>query len=153
MEYEYSYKVSLLDPYIDIIKKENKFISRNKEIITIYRKKGYIARISIINDEIYLDFKEDKLLKSDLIERKESKKVKIDSLENCESILNILDFKKSNILKRYRTIYESNNIKFEIDEYIEPEKSYVFSFEGNKNICDLYHSKFIDLNKKYKLEK
>ena len=39
-------------------------------------------------------------------------------------------------MERYRIIYEGEKIKFEIDEYIKPEKSYVVSFEGDKKICD-----------------
>ena len=52
---------------------------------------------------------------------------------------------------RKRTIYEGNNIKFEIDEYIEPEKAYVVSFEGNKDICDKVNNDLKALNDIHKI--
>lgn len=136
MEYEYSYKVDSLDKYIEYLDNNYKFIEKYKETRVIYRNNGNMARITTRNNNYYLDFKENKLGSDDLIVRKESKTIKFDNLDNCESILEFLNYKKDNSLSRYRTIYEGNNIKFEIDEYIEPEKSFVVSFEGDKDICD-----------------
>lgn len=136
MEYEYSYKVDSLDKYIDYLDNNYRFIEKYKETRVIYRNNGNMARITTRNNNYYLDFKEDKLSSDDLIVRKESKTIKFDNLDNCECILEFLNYKKDNSLTRYRTIYEGNNIKFEIDEYIEPEKSFVVSFEGDKDICD-----------------
>ena len=137
MEYEYSYTVDDLSKVLDYLDKNYKFIEKYKEQRVIYRNSNHtMARITYKNNEMFLDFKEDKLSDKELIERKESKSIKIDDLESAENILSFLDYKKDNSMIRYRSIYEGNNIKFEIDEYLEPKKAYVISFEGNKDICD-----------------
>ena len=137
MEYEYSYTVDDLSKVLDYLDKNYKFIEKYKEQRVIYRNSNHtMARITYKNKEIFLDFKEDKLSDKELIERKETKSIKIDDLESTEDILSFLNYKKDNSMVRYRSIYEGNNIKFEIDEYLEPKKAYVISFEGNKDICD-----------------
>ena len=137
MEYEYSYTVDDLSKVLDYLDKNYKFIEKYKEQRVIYRNSNHtMARITYKNNEMFLDFKEDKLSDKELIERKESKSIKIDDLESAENILSFLDYKTDNSMIRYRSIYEGNNIKFEIDEYLEPKKAYVISFEGNKDICD-----------------
>lgn len=137
MEYEYSYTVDDLSKVLDYLDKNYKFIEKYKEQRVIYRNSNHtMARITYKNNEMYLDFKEDKLSDKELIERKESKSIKIDDLESAENILSFLDYKKDNSMIRYRSIYEGNNIKFEIDEYLDPKKAYVISFEGDKDICD-----------------
>ena len=137
MEYEYSYTVDDLSKVLDYLDKNYKFIEKYKEQRVIYRNSNHtMARITYKNNEMLLDFKEDKLSDKELIERKESKSIKMDDLESTEDILSFLDYKKDNSMIRYRSIYEGNNIKFEIDEYLEPKKAYVISFEGNKDICD-----------------
>ena len=98
-----------------------------------------------------LDFKENKMSNEDLIIRKESKSIKFDNLENCEDILDFLGYKKDNSMIRYRSIYTGDKIKFEIDEYLEPEKAFVVSFEGDKAICDKVNEELQDLNTKYKI--
>ena len=136
MEYEYSYKVSSLDEYLEYVNKHYKFIEKNKETRTIYRTDETIARITIRNNKMYLDFKENILRDEDLIERKESKQIEFYNLSNCEDILYFLGYTKDNTLVRTRSIYIGENIKFEIDEYEKPEKAFVFSFEGDKSTCD-----------------
>ncbi len=152
MEYEYCYKVKDLKEYLDYIQSKYKFVERYKEKRVIYRNKNNtIARITHKNNDIYLDFKENKISNEDLIVRKETKAIKIDSIKNCENILSFLNYKKDNMMERYRIIYEGEKIKFEIDEYIKPEKSYVVSFEGDKKICDKVNKEFKGLNDKYKI--
>ena len=56
----------------------------------------------------------------------------VDNIENCENILDFLGYTKDNSLYRKRTIYRGLGIKFEIDEYFEPESALVLSFEGEK---------------------
>ncbi len=137
MEYEYSYTVDDLSKVLDYLDNNYKFIEKYKEQRVIYRNSNHtMARITYKNNEMFLVFKEDKLSDKELIERKESKSIKIDDLESAENILSFLDYKKDNSMIRYRSIYEGNNIKFEIDEYLEPKKAYVISFEGDKDICD-----------------
>lgn len=152
MEYEYSYKVKSLKEYLKYIESKYEFKEKYKEKRVIYRGDGNIARITYKNDDMYLDFKEDKLTNKDLIVRKESKTIKFDNLENCEDILSFLGYVKDNSMTRNRTIYEGKQIKFEIDEYLEPEKAYVVSFEGAKKVCDELHSEMSELNKKYQIK-
>lgn len=151
MEYEYSFKVKNLEEYLKIIKEKYDFIESYDEKRVIYRKDDTIGRITYINNDMYLDFKENKLSNEDLIVRKESEKIKFDNLDNCESILSFLGYKKDNTLERTRTIYKGNKVKFEIDEYRQPEVCNVLSFEGDKTICDAIYKDFEGLNKKYKI--
>jgi len=152
MEYEYCYKVKNLKEYLKYIKDKYTFIEEYEEQRVIYRNNDTIARITYKNDDMYLDFKENKISNDDLTIRKESKTIKFDNLDNCEDILSFLNYKKDNSMKRKRTIYKGDNVKFEIDEYIEPEKAYVVSFEGDKKICDKINEDFKDLNKKYQIK-
>ena len=151
MEYEYCYKVSNLEEYLEYIEKNYKFKEKYKEKRVIYRNKKTIARVTYKNKDMYLDFKESKISDTDLNIRKETKKIKFDNIENCEDILAFLNYKKDNSMVRNRSIYEGKNITFEIDEYLEPEKAYVVSFEGDKKTCDKVNKHFTELNKKYKI--
>ena len=152
MEYEYCYKVKDLKEYLDYIESNYTFVERYKEKRVIYRhENNTIARITYKNDSMTLDFKENKISSDDLIVRKESKTIKFDNLENCEDILSFLGYKKDNSMTRERSIYTGENIKFEIDEYIEPESAYVVSFEGDKDTCDSVNKEFELLNKIYKI--
>lgn len=150
MEYEYSYRVTDLTEYLEYVNQNYEFKEMYKEKRVIYRGKGTIARITYKEDDMYLDFKEDKLRDDGLITRKESKQLKIEDVDAAEDILSFLGYKKDNTISRYRSIYTGDGIKFEIDEYIEP-KGLVFSFEGEKNICDKVDLELKDLHDKYKI--
>lgn len=151
MEYEYSFKVTKLDKYLDIIKNKYKYVNSYDEKRIIYRKDDTIGRITYKEGCVYLDFKENKLSDNDLIIRKETKSIKFDNVDNCENILEFLGYYKDNSIYRKRTIYQGENIKFEIDEYYEPECVLVLSFEGKKETCDKVYKDFEKLNKKYKI--
>ena len=96
MEYEYCYKVSNLEEYLEYIEKNYKFKEKYKEKRVIYRNKKTIARVTYKNKDMYLDFKESKISDTDLNIRKETKKIKFDNIENCEDILAFLNYKKDN---------------------------------------------------------
>ena len=152
MEYEYCYKVSNLDEYLKYIESKYEFIEKQEEKRVIYRNKDKIARITYKNKKKYLDFKENKISKTNLTIRKESKTIQFNNLKNCEDILSFLNYKKDNSMKRIRSIYKGTNVKFEIDEYIEPEKAYVVSFEGDLEKCKKIDKELIKLNKKYQIK-
>ena len=154
MEYEYSYKVTDLTEYENLVKSKYEFKDEYVEKRIIYRNRANktIARISIINEQMYLDFKEDQVYDNGSITRNESKQIKVDNLDACEDILSFLHYEKDNTLLRTRSIYESENIKFEIDKYIEPNTVYVFSFEGDKNTCDTFNEQIKELNEKYMIK-
>lgn len=151
MECEYCYKVKNLDKYIEYIEKNYKFIAKYEEKRVIYRNGNNIARITFKNKNKYLDFKENKINKEPLTIRKESKTIKFNNLKNCEDILCFLNYVKDNSMKRIRSIYQNDQIKFEIDEYIEPEKAYIISFEGDLNECEKVDKELKILNEKYQI--
>lgn len=152
MEYEYCYKVDDLKEYINYLNENYKYIDSYEERRTIYRNSNNTnARITLKKGIYTLDFKENKISNEDLIVRKESKSITFDNLDNCEDILSFLDYKKDNTMYRKRTIYNGDNIEFEIDEYIEPEKAYVVSFEGEKLTCDKVNNDLKELNSIHKL--
>lgn len=70
--------------------------------------------------------------------------------ESIESILNMLNFKKSKELKRNRYIYEKENVKFEIDDYFQPEMK-VVAIEGEKEEVDKIYMELENLYKKCKI--
>lgn len=154
MEYEYSFKVKDLKPYIDYCKENNyEFIEETKQSRTIYRNENKtMARITIKeknnNIKKLLDFKDDILTDDVLIERRESKQVEFNDDEPIESILNFLNYKKDNTLIRTRYVYEKENVKFELDDYESPEKTFVIAIEGNKNEVDKVYE---DITKKLNL--
>lgn len=135
MEYEYSIKVDSLDKYIKYcIDNDYKLMFEGKQTRIIYRNNGMMARITINKENNQLDFKEDILNDNELIERKESKSITFDSLENVASILEFLNFKEDNTIVRNRKIYKKNNVKFELDEY--QDKTIVLAVEGVKEEVD-----------------
>ena len=142
VEYEYSKKVDSLDKYIKYCE-DNSFVLIKKvnQTRTIYRKDdSTMARITkntIGELTTYeLDFKEDKLSSDELITRKESLPLVFENTEAVKSILDFLGYKEDNTLVRNRYVYEKDDVKFEFDEYIEPEKHNVVSLEGKKEIVD-----------------
>ena len=60
-----------------------------------------------------------------------------------ESILEVLRFIKVSELKRKRYIYKKNNVKFEIDQYIEPIMN-VVAIEGERSSVDSVYKKIKD---------
>ena len=142
LEYEYSFKVSNLDKYIDYCKNKNyNLIEKIKQNRTLYRNNNKtMARITIKENnkikEKILDFKEDNLTEDILKIRKESLPLKFENIEEAESILEFLEYKKDITLIRTRIVYEKNNVKFELDEYESPNKYCVVAIEGNKEEVD-----------------
>ena len=139
IENEYSKKVDNLNDYIEYCER-NGFIldSKINQTRVLYRHSNKtLARITInnINNSLkkYLDFKEDKLTSDELISRKESKMIEFTDDEAVYSILDFLGYKKDNTLERIRYIYKKEDIIFELDEYIKPNKSCVVSLEGEKD--------------------
>lgn len=151
-EYEYSFKVSDINPYIEYCKNNSySLISKCNEERTLYRKDDIMARITVKeeNNKIkkILDFKEDKLDDEILKERKESMQLEFFEDDVIDSILSILKFKKDITLKRNRVVYLKNNVKFEIDSYTYPEEMYVVAIEGNKKEVDkVYNEIYIEKN-------
>ncbi len=141
-EYEYSKKVDSLTDYINYCKDNGySLVEKSTQVRTIFRNNNKtIARITIneTDEKIVkkLDFKEDKLTNEELIERRESLPVIFNDDNAIYSILDFLEYRKDNSMKRIRYIYEKKDSTFELDEYIEPEKTCVVSLEGKKEKVD-----------------
>ena len=119
-EYEYSFNVKNLTPFIDYCKANGfDFIEETNQSRTIYRNPNKtMARIAIKEknnvSKKLLDFKDDKMSDEVLIERRESLPIEFTNEETVESILDFLQYKKDNTLIRKRYVYEKGNVKFVI---------------------------------------
>lgn len=154
MEYEYSFKVNNLNPYIEYCKEnEYEFVEETNQSRTIYRNKNKtMARITIkVKNGVtkkLLDFKDDIMTDEVLIERRESQSIEFTDEKAVESILNFLEYKKDNTLIRKRYVYKKENVKFELDDYDAPEKAFVVAIEGEKSEVDKVYQDIIKkLNK------
>lgn len=155
MEYEYSFCVSDINDYLEFCKqKEFELVSDLKQTRIIYRNtNGTIARITVEEGKSIikkLDFKEDKLTREDLNIRKESGSLEFDNIDDVESILDFLEYKKDNTLIRNRKTYRKENVTFEIDEYLFPNNNYVIAIEGNKEEVDNIYYQLAKINELYK---
>lgn len=152
-EYEYSFRVNDINPFISYCENNDYIIEKdNLQTRELFKNKNKIlARITteIENDKTtcILDFKDDNNTDDLVKEARETLPLKV-SLEDrakIDSILNILDFNKDVVLKRKRITYVNGNIKFEIDEYMEPEECFVVAIEGEKDLVD---SVYLDIKDK-----
>lgn len=152
-EYEYSFEVKDLQPFINFCKNNDyEFVEEHKQQRTIFRDKDrtYMARITVnekngvITKE--LDFKEDKLIEGQILgERKESLPLKYTDDNVINSILEFLNLTEDNTLIRTRYVYKLGNVKFELDAYTVPRKTFVVGIEGEKIAVDNVYEKVKDL--------
>lgn len=158
IEYEYSFKVLDIKPFIKFC--ENKNYEKEESItqtrILYKNENGVLARITTNerNNQVkqYLNFKEENESEKVLKESKETSMLEVSS-ENkdfIKSMLEILNFHKSKELKRTRYIYKKDNVKFEIDYYVQPEMQ-VVAIEGEKNEVDTVYKEIEALYEKYKI--
>ena len=149
-EYEYSFKVSSIKPYIEYCekndyKKESEILENRKVYENKYNP-NIIARITKtvigLKEQIVFDCKNVKEERQDLKESQESIPLVFNKSDysTIESILKTLEFKlvADNIRTRY--VYKKNEIKFEIDDYKIP-KAQVVAIEGNKEEVDQLYFK------------
>lgn len=142
-EYEYSFKLSDIAPFIDYCISNNYELKEEYEQTrTLYKNSGKVmARITkniYKNSEVeILNFKDDNLSDSVLKVSRESKDLLIDdkNREFVKSLLEILELNETKKLVRKRYVYINNNVIFEIDKYIEPIMN-VVAIEGNKDEVD-----------------
>ena len=149
MEYEYSFKVDDIKPYINYCK-ENGFekVKEFNQIRTLYISHNKIlARITTQEEngikKSILDFKDDNDSDEILKISRETIPLKVTE-ENKESIMSILDIlgykiKKELVRKRY--VYVKDKVKFEIDDYTSPEIMHVVAIEGEKEQVDKIYNK------------
>lgn len=147
IEYEYSFKVTDLKPFIKFIE-DNKFIKidENYQSRTLYKKEDKtMARITVSGknseeSKIIFDFKDDEDSDNLLKERRETLPLEITNIEIAKSIIEFLGYKENKTLIRKRQIFKKEDVEFELDEYESPEKMLVVAIEGNKDKVDeIYH--------------
>ncbi len=152
-EYEYNFKVNSLDSVIKYLN-DNGYIKTCilKQTRKVYENKNnpsMIARITtnIVDDkeEVLIDFKNVKNKENNLKISDESVPIQINDneIDKYLSILDVLEFEFKIELIRTRYIYEKNNVKFEIDDYIYP-KMCVVALEGNCTEVDAEYKRIIN---------
>ena len=146
-EYEYSFKVKDIKPFIDYCIDNN--YQKNKEyeqIRLLYKNGGKVmARITknTYEDEVVevLNFKDDNTDDSILKISRETKDLVItdENRSFVESLLEILDLKEVKKLVRKRYVYKKNNVLFELDNYSSPKMN-VVAIEGIKDEVDVIYN-------------
>ena len=153
-EYEYSFEVARIEPYIEYCEKNSyelrKSNTQKRIVYENFYNKNMLARVTTEienNNEITkIDFKNVDKNEKDLKVSNESIPMLITSenIDMIESILEVLRFKKASELKRERYVYIKNNVKFEIDKYIEPIMN-VVAIEGEKSLVDSVYQEIKEL--------
>ena len=151
-EYEYSFKVKNISPFIDYCLKNNyELKDEYNQIRTLYKNGGKVmARItenSYKNNKLeVLNFKDDNLNNNVLKVSRESKDLIIndENREFVKSLLDILDLKETKKLVRKRYVYISNNVIFELDEYKNPLMN-VVAIEGEKDEVDSVYNELKEI--------
>ena len=151
-EYEYSFKVKSIKPFIGYCKEKGyekvSEVTQNRIVYENKHTEDIIARITkriIDGDEkAVFDIKNVGTRNENLKDSTESIPLTITE-ENTNiiySMLGVQDFYE--VANNYRTryIYVKNGVKFEIDDYIRP-KMQVIGIEGNKDVVDTIYNEII----------
>lgn len=144
-EYEYSFKVDSIIPFIEYCESNNYVLNsktiQNRIVYESIYNNNLIARITKENKdnkEITLfDCKNVSENNNLLKVSNESIPIEVTEYNKKEiySLLDILGFKETSNLERIRYEYILDDVKFEIDEYIKPKMN-VVAIEGNRNKVD-----------------
>ena len=146
-EYEYSFKVKDIKPYIDYcINNDYEKTGESSQTRILYRNiNKTMARMTTKENngkkKTVLDFKDDNESSEVLKISRETIPLVIndENKEAIDSILDMLEYRKDKALIRNRFVYEKNNVTFEIDEYTSPEIMYVVAVEGKKSEVDKFY--------------
>lgn len=144
-EYEYSFQVESIKPYINYCEK-NQYLKKSEvtQNRIVYRNKkdeNIIARITTTfkdgNKETFFDFKNVDKNHNFLKISNESIPLKVteENEESIYSILKVLNFYEGANNIRTRYVYEKKDVTFEIDEYKKPEMQ-VVAIEGKREEVD-----------------
>ena len=144
-EYEYSFKVKDIKPFIEYCEVNNykkvAITTQNRVVYENKHNEHIIARITtkIIDGKksTLLDFKNVGEKHKHLKISNESLPIEINENNSkaLYSVLEVLDFYKAANNDRTRYKYEKNGVLFEIDDYTNP-KAQVVAIEGNKEAVD-----------------
>ncbi len=159
-EYEYSYKVSNLKPYITYCE-ENGYrkepaVLQNRKVYDNEKLSNVIARLTttVVNErrKTTFDFKNITSREENLNISLESLSIKVDDTNRkfINSMLDTLEFKLCADNKRTRYVYKKNNVTFEIDDYSKP-KMYVIAIEGDRKEVEKVNKELENINKLYQV--
>ena len=159
IEYEYSFKVKDEKPFEDFCRrKKYKKIQEVFQTRILYKSYTKILSRVTINEkenetEVFFDLKEENEPKDHLKKSQGITNIKVTE-ENkgfVNSILRMYKYSKGEELKRKRSIYEKNNVRFKIDNYLYP-KMKVVVIEGDIIGVDKVNKEIKHLCEKYKEE-
>lgn len=143
VEYEHSFQVNDWEKAIKFCKKNGYaliedfkqtrkvFSNASSKInarLTINEKNGKTTK--------FLDFKQNTLNIKKYRGKKESLELPYTDDAAVESILEILKYKLTSVVKRFRKTFEKDDLKFEIDHYFEPYDKFVVAIEGEKEVVE-----------------
>lgn len=144
-EYEYSFKVKSINPYITYCKDNGyrtvSVIEQNRVVYENKNNKNLIARMTTIKkngkQKTVLDFKNVETSQKQLKVSTESIPLNVTSRnkKSIDDMLEILGFYIAANNLRVRYVYQKGKVTFEIDDYIEP-KMQVVAIEGEKEHVD-----------------
>ena len=118
-----------------------------------------MARITIEEDNLkhtiteYLDFKENNEINQELKIRKETDILNLnnDNKAFAKTLIEFLNLKVDKELIRTRYTYQKGNVKFEIDDYINPNMK-VLAIEGNSEEVNKVNQELMPLIEKLKIK-
>jgi len=151
-EYEYSFKVKDIKPYVEYCESEGyDKKEETSQIRTLYRNKNKtMARITTKekngNKKTFLDFKDDNQSNDTLKVSRETVPLEVTD-ENevaVNSILEMLEYNKDKTLIRNRVVYFKDDVTFELDNYSSPDIMFVVGIEGKKESVDKIYSMLKD---------
>lgn len=151
-EYEYSFKVTDIKPYINYCKnRKYKILKEENQTRIIYKNiNKTIARLTTSNNITVLDFKDDLIDTNNVLKiSTETKPLEVNdnNKEAIESILKLLKYEKNVTLIRTRIVYNKDDVTFEIDSYASPEVMCVVGIEGKKCNVDKVYQEISDIRK------
>lgn len=155
-EYEYSYKVTSIKEFIQYCESNNFIkISETTQKRTLYKNDTYIMEEDNLKHTRteYLDFKENNETNQELKIRKETDILNLNN-ENkafAKTLIEFLNLKVDKELIRTRYTYQKENVKFEIDDYINP-KMKVLAIEGNSEEVNKVNQELMPLIEKLKIK-
>ena len=154
IEYEHSFNVKSIVPYIEYCNKngykEISKVTQNRIVYENYSNRHVIMRLTTetINGEevTVLDAKNVGEQRGDLNISRESEPFVVtkEMKESVLSMLSTLEFYEAANNYRTRYVYEKNGVKFEIDDYIKPQMK-VVAIEGEKEEVDKVYNELLEI--------
>lgn len=142
MEYEYSFKVKSLKPYIEYCEKNGYELKADvkQEGHVLKAPNKTLARIKIDMPKggpvkKVIDFKDQDDSKTLIKERRESLPLEFSDDEAVKSILEFLGYTDDGSYVRRRRVYQKDDVIFEMDYYIK-SRNKVMAIEGEKSAVD-----------------